>query len=114
MQLRHLKSFTLYKATKTKQSNGAYIDTFVLQSTYPCQIQEIDDGVSASLYGAKIDKMWRISSIKGQLETFLNSKLVPSSDNVSDYFLVNDGKKYKISTIKFHWIDIELVGSFSA
>ena len=70
MQLRYLKDVELKKATKEKQPNGTYIETLTLISSYQVQTQELNDDVSASVYGADINKITRIKSVKGELEAY--------------------------------------------
>ena len=43
MQLRYLEEVTLKKATKTKQSNGVYINTYTKVNDYNVQLEELTD-----------------------------------------------------------------------
>ena len=113
-QLRYLKNIDLYYAIKVKQPNGAVITTDSLCGTYSVQFQELTDEVSATLYGAEMDKMYRISSYGYGLEAFLLAKTVPTVDNLSEYFIVSDDKKYKIKVVKNHWIDIEFEETYGS
>ncbi len=108
MQLRYLKDVDLKKATKEKQPNGTYLETLTLVSSYNVQTQELTDEVSASIYGADLNKITRIKSIKGELEAFLKSKLNNEEDNVSKYYIFIDGTQYKIKSVRENWIDISL------
>lgn len=110
MQLRYLKGVDLKKATKTKQPNGTYIDTYNLISSYSVQTQELNDEISASIYGADLHKITRIKSINRELEVYLKSKLNNDDDNISKYFIIIDGYQHKIKSVRENWIDIELVG----
>ena len=110
-QLRHLEEITLYSVTKSKQSNGAYLETLTSVGVYKVQFQELTDELSASLYGANIDRMSRISSVHNELESYLLSLIAPVSDNFSDYRIVHGDLKYRIVVVKKHWIDIELLGT---
>ena len=108
-QLRYLESIELDKLTRAKQDNGAYKETYAKQSDYLVQFEEISDAVSASIYGAKIDRMYRISSPKHVLEGVLFSLMNVSSDNISLYSVLYGGSRYKIVAVKNNWIDIELL-----
>jgi hypothetical protein len=108
MQLRYLKSVDLKKATKTKQTNGTYIDVLTLVSSYSIQTQELNDEVSVSVYGADLNKITRIKSINRELEMYLKSKLNNEDDNISKYYIIMDGTQYKIKSVRENWIDISL------
>ncbi len=112
MQLRYLKSVDLKKATKTKQPNGTYTETLTLVSSYSIQTQELNDDISVSIYGADLNKITRIKSVNRELEVYLKSKLNNDSDNISKYFIIMDGTKYKIKSVRENWIDIELIGKY--
>ena len=108
MQLRYLKSVDLKKATKEKQPNGTYIETLTLISSYQVQTQELNDDVSVSIYGADLNKITRIKSVKGELEAYLKPKLNNDDDNVSKYYIIMDNIQYKIKSVRENWIDISL------
>jgi hypothetical protein len=108
MQLRYLKSVDLKKATKTKQTNGTYIDVLTLVSSYSIQTQELNDDVSVSVYGADLFKITRIKSVNRELEVYLKSKLNNEDDNISKYYIIMDGTQYKIKSVRENWIDISL------
>lgn len=109
MQLRYLKEILLKKAVKIKQPNGTYIETLNLISPYSVQKQELNDDVSASIYGADLNKMARIKSINGELEAYLKTKLNNDSDNISKYYIIMDEIKYKITSVHEKWIDIQAI-----
>ena len=108
MQLRYLKDVELKKATKEKQPNGTYIETLTLISSYQVQTQELNDDVSVSIYGADLNKITRIKSVKGELEAYLKPKLNNDDDNVSKYYIIMDNIQYKIKSVRENWIDISL------
>ena len=112
MQLRYLKSVDLKKATKTKQPNGTYIDILTLVSSYSVQTQELTDEVSASIYGADLNKITRIKSVNSELEVYLKSKLNNEEDNISKYFIIMDDTQYKIKSVRENWIDIQAIGEY--
>ena len=107
MQLRYLESIVLKKATKTKQNNGTYINTYEVINNYNVRVQEITDEASITIYGATVNKMYRISSPRQELESYLKTKLNDSSDNISKYYIGYNNGLYKISTVRKNWVDIE-------
>ena len=106
MQLRYLENVVLKKATKTKQNNGTYINVYTKIDDYNVQIEELTDAISASIYGATINKMYRISSPLKALETYLKPKINNSDDNLSLYFIEYNNGLYKITAVRSNWIDI--------
>lgn len=107
MQLRYLKEIELHKASRVKQSNGTYINTYTLQDKYMVEFQELTDEVSASVYGTTINKMYRISSPYHKLENTLKSKVNETDDNISLYTIKYNSSYYKISAVRNSWVDIE-------
>lgn len=108
-QLRYLIEVEIDKATKTKMENGAVVASYAKVSDYLIQKQELTDEISASIYGADVNRMYRISSPRHQLETFLRQKVNNTSDNISLYSVVLNGFRFKIVAVKEHWIDIVLL-----
>ena len=114
MLLRYLVPITLKKATKIKNANGTYSNTYEIISNHNVQAQNLmDDSVSATIYGAKINKMLRLSSPLGNLEEYLIPKVENQQDNISDYYIFIKDKTYKITSVSNDRIDIELVNSVS-
>lgn len=109
MLLRYLKKATVQKATRTKQPNGTYTETLEKVKNYKVQEMELDDAISASIYGANINKMLRIKSPKKDLEKFLQSKVSNKEDNISYYYIFIDSQKYKIVSVNSKGADLELV-----
>lgn len=112
MQLRYLKDVDLMKTTKTKQPNGSYIESLSLITSYSVQTQELNDDISVSIYGADINKIARIKSVKGELESYLKTKMNNEEDNVSKYYIILDNTKYKIRSVRENWLDIEAIGKY--
>ena len=110
MQLSRLKPAVLKVATKIKQANGSYVEEYTKVADYKVILQELVDEVSASMYGANLNKTYRVSSPRETLEIYLQGKLNNTSDNISKYFLFIQDKQYKIVSVKEHWVDIELNG----
>ena len=112
MLLRYLKLITLNKATKIKNSNGTYTNSYTKIDDYKVQMQDLtDDEISASIYGANITKMLRISSPLNKLEKYLLPKVNNKTDNISQYYIFFDNRTYKIASVSNSRIDIELVNS---
>ena len=107
-QLRYLIKAELDITVRTKQPNGAVIETYSKVGDYIIQPQEIDDQVSASIYGADVNRMMRVSSPRYVLESFLASKMNVSTDNVSLYSLIIKGRRYRVKAVREHWIDTVL------
>ena len=112
MLLRYLKLITLKKATKIKNSNGTYTNSYTKIDDYKVQMQDLtDDEISASVYGANIIKMLRISSPLNKLEKYLAPKVNNKADNISQYYIFFDNRTYKIVSVSNSRIDIELINS---
>lgn len=108
MLLRYLKEVKLKKATKTKQNNGTYTNIYIDVGTYKIQTQDLtDDQVSATIYGADIRKMLRISSPLKDLENYLLPKVDNLQDNISLYYIEYDRHLYKIKSVSNNRIDLE-------
>lgn len=111
MQLRYLENVELDKSTKAKQNNGSYINSYTKVSDYKVVFEEISDEASASIYGATINRMYRISSPQRLLEKYLKPKINDTSDNISLYFIKYNNGLYKINVVRQNWIDIEYIES---
>lgn len=112
MLLRYLKPITLKKATKVKQDNGTYINSYTTISDYKVQKQALtDDTVSATIYGANLNKMLRLSSSLHKLEEYLLPKVDNKEDNISMYYVFDGTRTYKIVAVAEDRLDIELVNS---
>lgn len=109
MLLRYLRPVTLKKGITTKQSNGSRTEDYQIVGNYQVQIQELDDQISASIYGASIINMLRIKTPLGDLEKMLKTKSNNTTDNISKYFIFIEENKYKIKSVNSKGIDIELI-----
>lgn len=107
MQLRYKKKATLELSEMVKQSNGVKVATYNEISKWTICTQEINDEVSVTMYGADINSIIRITSIKNGLEDYLKDKVSNKSDNVSKYYISINGIRYKIRAVREKWIDIE-------
>ena len=111
MLIRYLKPIELKKATKIKQANGTYIDTYELIAKYNVQKQTLESEVDAQVYGADINKMLRIISPYNALEEYLLTKLSNDADNISKYYIFDGNVKYKIVAVTPSKVDISILGS---
>ena len=109
MLLRKLKTITLKKSMQVKQKNGSRIEEYENIGKFEVQTQELDDQISANIYGANIVNMLRIKSPLSNLEELLKSKVNNKNDNISKYFIFVDDCKYKIKSVNSKGIEIELV-----
>lgn len=107
--IRYLKKVNLLKSTKEKQENGTYVKAFEIIDTYNIQIKNLEDEISATVYGSNIDKMLNISSPLNNLEKYLMPKVANENDNISLYFIEVDTTKYKIVSVKEDGINIERI-----
>lgn len=107
MLIRYLKPVILKKLTKTKQTNGTYIDTYETIKEYNVIKQNLTDEVDAEVYGADINKIIRIKSPLGDLEEYLYSRLNNKEDNVSKYVIETNNANYKIVAVNPYKVDIE-------
>lgn len=108
-QLRRLNECVLQKSIKEKQDNGTYKDSYIDIDEYKITLQELTDQVSANIYGANINKIYRITSPYHKLENYLLTKLTNNNDNISKYFVYLKSNRYKVISLKTKWIDIELL-----
>ena len=109
MLVRRLERITLKKVVKSKQANGSYIENFQKIKDYDIQRQELDDEISANIYGASIVNMLRIKTPLRNLEDLLSKKLNNKSDNISQYYIFINETKYRIKSVNSKGVVIELV-----
>lgn len=107
MQLRYLESIELDKTSREKQTNGSYKNIYTKVDDYKVMFHEITDEASISMYGAVVNKMYRISSPLGNLEEYLKPKMNDDADNISKYFIKYNLAYYKIVAVRKNWVDIE-------
>ena len=105
--LRKLKEIQLKKSVYKKQSNGVkVIDSYEFIKDFKVCFHDISDEISISAYGAEINSIKRLSSIRNELEFFLLPKMDSVEDNISKYVISYNDKNYKIKVVKPHYIDI--------
>lgn len=109
MLLRYLVEAVVYKATIEKQPNGRPMETLIKVRSFGVQEQELDDEISASIYGANIHKMLRIKSPIHTIENYLYQKVNNKEDNISNYYVMIKSRKYKIVSVNSKGVDLELV-----
>lgn len=109
IQLRYLQPCTLEKVIRSKEPNGAFIDSYEVVKDYLVQPQEIADEVSASIYGANLNRMVRLVSPRDVMALELKELVNRSADNISGYVVNYDGDRYSIKAVRRRWIDLELL-----
>ena len=109
MLLRYLKTATVKKATRIKPPNGTYTETIKKVQDFRVQEMELDDEISASIYGANVNKMLRIKSPRGVIESYLKTKVNNKEDNIIYYYVFIDANKYKVISVNSKGVDLELV-----
>lgn len=109
--IRYLKEASLLKSDKVKQPNGSYVKSFILIDKYNVQVNNLEDEINATIYGANIDKMLSIMDALGNLYAFLFSKVDNTKDNISLYYIQIGNVRYKIKSVKESGIIIERDGT---
>ena len=109
MQLRYLTKITLYKGNDIPQKNGELVLGYERINDYNVQTQNIEDDVSASIYGSNINKMLRLRSPNKVLENYLIPKVNNKADNISKYYIGYEDSMYRISAVNTARIDIERI-----
>lgn len=107
--LRRLVPCLLYKNTNIKEPNGIYVEQQTLIGEYQILKNELIDEISTNIYGANINKIYRISTSYNVLEKFLLPKINNDEDNISKYVIKINDNYFKILSIKNNWIDIEFL-----
>ena len=105
--IRYLRDAKLLKSVNVKQPNGTYVKTFYKLEDYKVQIRNLEDEISATVYGSNINKMLSISTALGDLESYLIPKVANDVDNISYYFVEIGEVKYKIVSVKSNNIVLE-------
>lgn len=101
---------TLKKACWEKASNGQpVVKTYHHVKKYFAFKQNLEDDISVSIYGANINKMLRIETIRHELEQYLNNIIENKKEKVSDYFIFYNSSIYKITSVNEYKIVIERV-----
>ena len=114
MLIRYEKPIVLKKATKIKQSNGTYKDTYETIGTYNVMEQFLTSEIDAQIYGSDVDKIIRLKSPKSELEDYLYQRLNNKTDNVSKYVIEMNEANYKIVAVNPYKIDISRLNGASS
>lgn len=113
MRIDRQSKITLYKATKTKQANGALINTYTKQMSAYVEHNSLEDQVSATIYGTDFNNIIRLTSKDNSLNETIESKMNSSEDNISLYYIELDNVKHKIKAFHkarlYATIDIEKI-----
>ena len=98
----------LKRGIYTETANGLQIiGQYEDINPYYAKVQEIEDDINANIYGANIKKMKRLTSLRNELEKYLEPKVDNVEDNVSNYFIFYKDKYYKIISVNSYKIEIE-------
>lgn len=106
-QLIRLREAELYKLTSVQTSNGDYVKSETLIKKYQVIVESLTDNISATIYGANINKMVRFSSVNKELENYLFTKWNNTSDNISKYQIKFENNFYKIESLTAKYIDCQ-------
>lgn len=107
--IRNLKEVNLLKSERIKQANGSYVKSFTIIQKYNVQINNLEDEISATIYGSNIDKMLSIMDALKELYNYLIEKVDNIQDNISLYYIEIGTSKYKINSVKESGIVIERI-----
>lgn len=120
IQLRFLKPSTLYEASTTIAENGYSVVTYTKIAEFLVQTQniaeynmltrksEVETHYSQNT-GATLGKRMRAQSPRTLLEKYLATKMNVGPDNITRYVLEIGSERFKITSVKDRWIDIELI-----
>lgn len=106
MRIIDLENVTLYKVTKGTKPDGDPTESHNEINTYEAGVQYLDDSVAASIYGANVNKTYRVSSLHSDLEKYLLPKINNSPDNLSNYLIGYLGNKFKLERVTPKYIDM--------
>lgn len=106
-QLIRLEEAELYNKTSTQSPNGDFVKVETLVGKYKVIKESLTDNISATLYGANLNKMVRFSSVNKELENYLFTKWNSTSDNISKYVIKYDNNYFKIINLTSHYVDGE-------
>lgn len=106
MRIIDLENVTLYGVIKDKKSDGDPTENYNNLGIYKAGVQYLDDSVAASIYGANVNKTYRVSSLHFDLEKYLLPKINNSPDNLSNYLIGYLGNKFKLERVTPKYIDM--------
>lgn len=112
MRLIRLEDVTLYHILSTIGEDGDTFEDYEKIQDYKIELQYLDDNIVVKdsvvkvNYIANIDKTYRVSSIRNELEKYLLPKNNNKKDNISDYLLEYKNNKYRISKVTPKYIEI--------
>jgi len=106
MKLTRLEEVTLHKLEKVTLPDGERAEQLDEGVTYQALIQYLDDDVAVATYGADVDKVHRVATIRNELEDFLLPKVANKAGNISDYIITYNGNNYNILRVTPRYIDM--------
>lgn len=106
MRLIRLEEITLYNITKTTKPDGDPDEQFTEVAKYQVSVQYLDDSVAAAIYGANVNKTYRISSLNKDLEEKLLPTISNNKDNLTKYCIEYKGHKFNLQRVTPKYIDM--------
>ena len=107
MKLTRLEEVKLHKLEKVTLPDGERTEQLDEGTPYQALIQYLDDDVATATYGADVDKVHRVATIRNELEQFLLPLVENKAGNISDYLLVYNGNMYSIIRVTPRYIDMK-------
>jgi len=108
MKLTRLEEIILYKITKTTLPDGERTDSYDEGTPYQALIQYLtNDRVAVATYGADVDKIHRVCTLRHDLEKFLISKVRNKTDNVSNYVIKYNNNYYNVLKVTPRWLEMK-------
>lgn len=104
IRLEDIKLFTI--VSRNTLPDGDPSNQLDEGKSYQAIIQYLDDSVSVAIYGANVNKTYRIETLHNELEKFLLPKINNKPDNLSNYLIEYDGNKMKLLRVTPKYIDI--------
>ncbi len=106
MQIRRMVPASVLEQSRVTNPDGSRGESYTVVANYPVIVQELTDEVSVATYGANVSKMIRISSPRENLAKWLKTRNNDTPDNISKYRIMIEGYRYKIVSVKTHWVDL--------
>lgn len=106
MKLTRLEDITLHKLSKVTLPDGERVDQVDDGVKYDAIIQYLDDKVAVAMYGADINKVHRVATIRNELEHFLLPKVENKQGNISEYIITYNDNNYSILKVTPRYIDM--------
>lgn len=106
MKLTRLEDIKLHKLEKVTLPDGERTEQPDEGVSYQALIQYLDDEVATATYGADVDKVHRVATIRNEMEDFLLPLVENKSGNVSNYIIEYNGNMYSILRVTPRYVDM--------